>query len=426
MMKPNKHKSCLLLLALVYGAASFAADDHDHDHDPAPAKTAEQTHDEADEHDEHKDDDHAHEEADGHDEHKDDEHDHDDAHKEDGGHEDENKVHLNEEQRRSAGIVVEALLPQPVAEEIEAPGEIRLNAYATSQITPRIEAQVVRRHVYLGDKVKKGQPLVLLSSATMAEAQGTLLIAAKEWQRVKKLGKKVVSEQRYLESRVAYQQAYSRLLAYGMTETQTNQLVRNSAISKADGSFTLLSPQEGTVIKDDFIVGQMIHPGDLLFEITDESTIWVEARVNPNAMRQVRIGSPVRISYAGEWISGKVIQIHHALDETTRTMAVRLEIPNPGDHLHPGQFVTARIQVGSSSPVLSLPIDAVMRSPDGDWQVFVENSPGEYEPKEVRIVRNIPGLAIIEGIAPGTRVVTRGAFFVQSELAKSGFEVHNH
>jgi len=187
-----------------------------------------------------------------------------------------------------------------------------------------------------------------------------------------------------------------------------------------------LPPQDGTVIKDDFIVGQMIPPGDLLFKITDESSIWVEARVNPNVMRLVRIGSPVRISYNGEWISGKVIQIHHALDETTRTMAVRLEIPNPGDHLHPGQFVTARIQVGNSKPAISLPVDAVMRSPDGDWQVFVENAPGEYEPREVRIVRNIPGLAVIEGLAPGTRVVTRGAFFVQSELAKSGFEVHNH
>lgn len=405
MMKPNNHQPYLLLLALVYGTASFAADDHDHDHDPAPTNTTEHTQEEAGDHGDHK----------------------DDAHKEDAdGHEDENKVHLNEEQRRTAGIAVEALRPQPVAEEIEAPGEVLLNIYATSQITPRIEAQVVKRHVYLGDKVEKGQPLVLLSSATMAEAQGTLLIAAKEWQRVRKLGKKVVSEQRYLESRVTYQQAYSRLLAYGMTEAQTNQLVNKSSISKADGSFTLLSPQGGTVIKDDFIVGQMIHPGDLLFEITDESTIWVEARVNPNVMRQVQIGSPVRISYGDEWISGKVIQIHHALDETTRTMAVRLEIPNPGDHLHPGQFVTARIQVGNSNPAISLPVDAVMRSPDGDWQVFVESAPGEYEPREVRIVRNIPGLAIIEGLAPGTRVVTKGAFFVQSELAKSGFEVHNH
>ena len=302
-----------------------------------------------------------------------------------------------------------------------------LNAYATSQITPRIEAQVVERFSRLGDNVEKDQPLVLLSSASMAEAQGALLIAEKEWQRVKKLGKQVVSEQRYLESRITYQQAYSRLLAYGMTEEQANKLVRNKAIGKADGSFTLLSPQKGTVIRDDFIVGQMVQPGDLLFEITDESSIWVEARINPSIMSKVNVGAAVRILANGKWMSGKVIQIHHALDEVTRTMAVRLEIPNPGDHLHPGQFVTTRIQVGSSDTAeMTVPMDAVMRSPDGDWQVFVEKEAGEYEPQEVEIIRSIPGMAIIEGLAPGTRVVTKGAFFVQSEFAKSGFEVHNH
>ncbi|WP_419596873.1 efflux RND transporter periplasmic adaptor subunit [Thiolapillus sp.] len=403
-MNSNKRTLYLFLLALMYTSTAAASGDHGHE--------AENTGIAATQHEVPAGENHGHEEAgekDGH------------------GHEEENTVHLNDEQRRTAGIMVETLEPKPVADEIEAPGEVTLNTYATSQITPRIEAQVVERYARLGDEAKKGQPLVLLSSATMAEAQGTLLLAAKEWQRVKKLGKKVVSEQRYLESRITYQQAYSRLLAYGMTEKQANRLVSNSAIGKADGSFTLLSPQNGTVIRDDFIVGQMVQPGDLLFEITDESTIWVEARINPAVMWQVHIGATVRILSGNKWVSGKVVQIHHALDEVTRTMAVRLEIPNPGDHLHPGQFVTARIETGQSGKaVLSLPADAVMRSPDGDWQVFVEKEPGEYEPVEVEVVRQLPGLVIIEGLKPGTRVVTKGAFFVQSELAKSGFAVHNH
>ncbi len=397
-MNLKNQKLRLILLALLYSTSSSAAEDHDHEHQVQTKQ--EQTtsaHGDADEH----------------------------GHEEEG--KEENTVHLNDEQRRIANIQVETLTPHAIAEEVEAPGEVVLNAYATSQITPRIEAQVVERFSRLGDNVEKDQPLVLLSSASMAEAQGALLIAEKEWQRVKKLGKQVVSEQRYLESRITYQQAYSRLLAYGMTEEQANKLVRNKAIGKADGSFTLLSPQKGTVIRDDFIVGQMVQPGDLLFEITDESSIWVEARINPSIMSKVNVGAAVRILANGKWMSGKVIQIHHALDEVTRTMAVRLEIPNPGDHLHPGQFVTTRIQVGSSDNAeMTVPMDAVMRSPDGDWQVFVEKKAGEYEPQEVEIIRSIPGMAIIEGLAPGTRVVTKGAFFVQSEFAKSGFEVHNH
>jgi len=341
--------------------------------------------------------------------------------------EEDNRVHLNPEQQKIAGIVVEILSAKAVPIEIEAPGEVRLNAYASSQVTPRIEAQIVKRHARLGDTVTRGQKLVTLSSASMAEAQGAALIASKEWQRVSGLGKKIVSDQRYLEARITYQQSKARLLAYGMTAQQTERLLKQTDITSADGSFSLLSPQAGTVIRDDFIVGKMVEPGALLFEITDESFLWVEAKVNPIDISRLSPGATARVLIGKRWIEGKVIQIHHALDETTRTLGVRLEIPNPDDKLHPGQFVTARIQTSEQGEsVLTLPIDAVLRSPDGDWQVFVEEEPGEFEPKEVTIVRQLPGLAVIEGLEPGTRFVTQGSFFVQSELAKSGFEVHNH
>ncbi|WP_457677047.1 efflux RND transporter periplasmic adaptor subunit [Thiolapillus sp.] len=348
-------------------------------------------------------------------------------HGDEHGHgEEESTVRLDDKRKAMAGIRVEPLAARPLAEEIEAPGEVQLNAYATSQVTPRIEAQVVARHARLGDQVHRNQKLVTLSSAAMAEVQGNALVAYKDWQRVSKLGKQVVSEQRFLEARVAWQQARARLLAYGMTPDQVKKLVGDTRIASADGSFALLSPQDGTVIRDDFILGQMVNPGDLLFEITDESSIWVEARVNPDVMARVKPGAAARILAADHWVQGKVIQIHHAMDEITRTMAVRLAIPNPGDHLHPGQFVTTRIQTGESAPVISLPSNAVLRSPDGDWQVFVEKAPGEYEPVEVEVVRQLPGIAVIQGLPEGTPVVVEGAFFVQSELAKSGFAVHNH
>jgi RND family efflux transporter MFP subunit len=399
----------LLLLTFTNSSNLGAADDHDHEQEEHKAEVSSSTHQPRAEEP------HLHEEKSSVDAH-----DHE-------GEEEESRIHLNQEQQRTAGIRVEVLEPQVIPEEIEAPGELQLNLYATSQVTPRIEAQATRRHARLGDHVKKGQPLVTLSSADMAEAQGALIIAAREWQRVKKLGLKVVSEQRYLESRVAYQQAWARLLAYGTTRKQIDKLVKNPDVTRADGSFTLLSPQDGTIIRDRFVIGQMVEPGDLLFEITDESTIWVEAHVNPGLMEKVKPGAPARIQAGNRWYQGKVVQIHHALDEATRTMRVRLELPNPGDHLHPGQFITAHISLGGNgAPVFTLPKEAILRSPDGDWQVFVEPEPGEFEPVEVELVRQLPGIAIIEGLPRGTRVVVQGAFFVQSELAKSGFAVHNH
>ncbi len=348
--------------------------------------------------------------------------DHDDDHTEEEG-----GLHLDARQRRRAGIEVETLKPQAIAVTIEAPGEIMLNSYATRQVTPRIEAQVIARHARLGDKVSTGQPLVTLSSVAMSEAQGELLSAENEWQRVRQLGRTVVSERRYQDARIAAQQARARLLAYGMTRTQIDRLASSGQVDQANGQFELLAPIDGTVIRDDFVTGQMVPAGTLLFEISDESHLWVEARLDPTAASRIQAGDSARVLAAGEWIPAKVVQVHHALDETTRTLAVRLAIANPQDRLHPGQFVTASIQTGDSGQTgMILPLDAVLRSPDGDWQVFVEHEPGEFEPREVEIVRKFPGRVQIEGLAAGTRVVTHGAFFVQSELAKSGFAVHNH
>ena len=85
-----------------------------------------------------------------------------------------------------------------------------------------------------------------------------------------------------------------------------------------------------------------------------------------------------------------------------------------------------RISGNATAPVLAVPDESVLRSPDGDWMVFVEHEPGEYKPVEVDVLRTTSGMAVISGVEPGTRVVTQGAFFLQSELAKAGFDIHNH
>ncbi len=336
------------------------------------------------------------------------------------------KVSLSRAQVELAGIVSRVIRPRPVAETIQAPGEIRLNAYRTGSVTPRVAAQVVERFARLGDEVVRGQRLLMLSSVEMARAQGELFVAEREWQRVKKLGRKVVSAARYTEARVAREQARARVMAYGMSRRQVDDFLAKDDASKADGRFELLSPQDGTVIRDRFVVGELIEPGRELFVISDESMLWVEARLTPQQARRVAPGNRASIRVDGREHSGTVIQVHHALDENTRTLGVRIEIANPDDALHPGIFVDASIATTEASPVMAVPVTALLRSPDGDWMVFVESQPGHYAVREVELIRRTGGLRVIDGLAEGSRVVVEGAFFIQSELAKSGFEVHNH
>lgn len=339
---------------------------------------------------------------------------------------DAGSVQLTREQREMAGVVTERLQPRDIDTELRAPGEIQLNAYATARVSPRIAAQVLERDARLGDRVEKEQALVMLSSVEMAQAQGDLLVAEREWQRVRKLGQEVVSEQRYTEARVAHEQARARVLAYGMTADEIRTLMRTRNAELADGRFRLLAPRAGTVIRDDFIVGELIEPGRVLFEISDESLLWVEARLTPAEAARVRGGARATVVTGEYQVEGRVTQVHHALDEDTRTLGVRIEIPNPNHRLHPGLFVEARIECDVSKAVLAVPSEAVLRSPDGDWRVFVEREDNVFVPEEVALLRTSSGLAVIEGLAPGARVVTRGAFFLQSEFAKADFEIHRH
>ena len=154
-------------------------------------------------------------------------------------------IELSAEEQRAAGIVIGTVEPRALNETLRIPGEVVINAYRSVLVTPRITAQVVARHAKLGAEVEVGQPLVALSSVEMAEAQGTLIVANREWQRVKTLGRQAVSEQRYTEAQVAQQHALAKVLAYGMTMAQAEALMQSGDASKGDRYLRLARPTGG-------------------------------------------------------------------------------------------------------------------------------------------------------------------------------------
>lgn len=353
------------------------------------------------------------------------------SHDEEGGKHEEKKsggfVELTPESMKEAEIIVEPLILQNLESELIAAGEVKLNSYLSSKITPRITAQVIARHAKLGDVVSKGQPLLTLSSVEVAQAVGDLLVAHKEWERVQKLGQTAVSAKRYNEARIADTQARAKVMAYGVTKSQVEELY-NKGTSLESGNFQLIALQKGVIVSDNFIEGELIESGRILFNIVNENTLWVESRLSPKQSEEVEVGANARIHVPGNgWLQGKVIQKHHMLDKETRTIGIRIEVDNEEDKLHPGMYVDTRIQTKKGNKYLAVPTESVLRSPDGDWVVFVEQEKkGKFKPEEIEIIKTIGNYTVIKGLPEGTRIVTYGTFFVQSELAKSGFSVHNH
>ncbi len=427
----NTNAVLAILVSLSVCGSSYAGEGHDHPEKEQVRLMSQAEHDHSShDHTDHvSHDEKSHDET-GHDDHGD--HGGHDAHSDEGGHDDHGHeeestaAELTVEQRVMAGIETLVVKKAQLGQAITAPGEAKLNAYKTTKITPRTPAQVVERHVRLGDHVQKNQPLVTLSSIEMAEAQGALIEANSELRRVKKLGKKVVSGKRFVNAEIAYQLAYAKVNAFGMTPRQIKQFLRKGEAINATGEFQLLSFQDGTVMSDDFVVGELIEPGQVLMSISDESLLWVEARLTPEDAARITLGSPARIQVGNKWMNGKVVQARHALDETTRTLSVNIEVANEKDSLHPGQFVHVVIESQDKQQGIVLPVEAVVRSPDGHWQVFVETSEGNFEPKEVTVLQTVGDQMLIEGIDVGMTIVSKGAFFVQSEIAKGGFDPHNH
>ncbi|VAV95099.1 hypothetical protein MNBD_ALPHA06-32 [hydrothermal vent metagenome] len=328
-------------------------------------------------------------------------------------------VELSAAERREKGVQTIRVARRALSEEINAPGEVSLNQYKSSQVTPRISAQVLSRHVQLGDEVAPGDRLVTLSSVQMAEAQGELIVASREWKRVEKLGRKVVSDRRFVAAQVAAQLAHAKVIAFGMTKAAASQLAGTGDASKATGAFTLYARQTGTVMSDDFVLGEFVEPGQVLYAIADESGVWVEARLAGSNSSRVVSGAQVRIkSSDGSIHSGSILQIRHMVDEDTRTLSARIAVSNAADALHAGQFVTALIETGKTAPLLAVPVAAVTLM-NGSENVFVVKG-NEFTPTPVLLGKTYGNWVEIKGgLSRGDEIASTKIFFLKSMILKS-------
>lgn len=336
----------------------------------------------------------------------------------DDDHEDESgAVALSHEERKAAGVETERVERRRLRHRVVLPAEVVVNGYRSARVTPKIASVVEARHVRLGDAVEAGQPLATLSSVAMAEAAGELMLAAYEWRLVRDLGSEAVSGRRYAEARTAQRRAMAKVQAYGLTESQARALAASDDASAFSGVFDVLAPRGGTVLSDDFVVGDLVEPGRVLFEIVDESSVWVEARAAE--MPDVEAGAEVDvIDSEGRRTVGRVVQRHHRLDESTRTQGLRIEVDNVGDALHPGQFVEVELATGATGPVLAVPKAAVTLI-DGRESVFrLEDE--EFHAVPVAIQAVVGEWTVVEaGLEPGDIVATAGVFHLKSLLLKS-------
>ncbi|QYJ71964.1 efflux RND transporter periplasmic adaptor subunit [Shewanella sp. FJAT-51649] len=306
----------------------------------------------------------------------------------------------------------------------------------TATLAPQLDVRVQARHVVPGQEVKKGEPLLTLGGAEVAKAQAEYINAAAEWSRVRRMSEGAVSVSRRMQAQVDAELKRAILDAIKMTPEQIRTL---ESTPEAIGSYQLLAPIDGRVQQDIAMLGQVFTAGTPLMQLTDESHLWVEAQLTPAQAANVNVGGPALVQVGDKTLAGKIIGRSHELDSVTRTEQILVSMPNPEHVLHAGQFAELYFadapKGGDLSSGLSAGIvlpDAVLtRSGDGDWQIFIQDEDG-FEAIEVELVQRQRGLSLVRGDKldkarqAQLKVVVGGAFFLASELAKAGFDIHAH
>ncbi|MGH3992734.1 MAG: efflux RND transporter periplasmic adaptor subunit, partial [Pseudonocardiaceae bacterium] len=196
-----------------------------------------------------------------------------------------------------------------------------------------------------------------------------------------------------------------------------DQLAALDRSGTAQRRIVLRAPRSGEVAEKMVTEGQAVHAGDNLFLIADRSVLWVDLAVFEADARTLRVGMPVRLvvdALPGRTYEGRVTFVNPTVDQKTRTLTARAEIPNQDGDLRPGMFATAQLQPAASKR-LSVPLTAVL--PTGTENlVFVNRGDGQFVPREVQLgARGDSLVEIVEGLKPGDEVVASATYLLDSE-----------
>ncbi len=186
--------------------------------------------------------------------------------------------------------------------------------------------------------------------------------------------------------------------------------------------YELRSPVAGRVVQRRAVVGEFVEERDALYVVADLFTMWLTMDVDERDLMQVSVGLPVLLTVdglPGSSFEGRMARVSSAVDDRTRTVKVRADLPNDRGLLRANMFGLARIIVHDDDEVLSVPAGAVQT--DGCCQlVFVQKENTLFEPRKVTLGASASGhVEILDGLTLGEQVVTTGSFLMKTEILKS-------
>jgi cobalt-zinc-cadmium efflux system membrane fusion protein len=325
-------------------------------------------------------------------------------------------------------------------------GQIAYNEDTSTAVLAPFPGRVTRLIAKVGDKVKRGEALFEIDSPEVVQPQNDFIAAIaalnkarsqhdlaqivekrlkdlyegkaaalKEWQLAE--SQLVAARNDLRSAEISLEAVRARLRIVGLADDEIAALQEKGSIRRAT---PILAPIDGTVVARKVGPGQYVRndTGDALYLIADLATMWLKAQVPENDIPLVRVGQEVEVRVSalpGRVFKARIATISATTDLTTRRTVVRSEVPNPDGALKGEMFASFKIATGADEPSPAVPVEAVIR--EGELAtVWVEEQPTQFARRKVKLGMEQEGrVQIREGLAPGERIVARGAIFVDNE-----------
>jgi Cu(I)/Ag(I) efflux system membrane fusion protein/cobalt-zinc-cadmium efflux system membrane fusion protein len=315
------------------------------------------------------------------------------------------------------GVTTAVAEMKSITNGIQVPGNVDINEQNVSYVQTRFPGWI--QSVFANatfQYVRKGQALFTVYSPDLVSSEQEYLLAKKNEAAFSHPmpSHENIPAMAAPESGWLMQAAVQRLQQFGVAPEEIVNLETSGTVQK---DATVYSPASGYITERNALPNAYVQPEMKLYTIADLGTVWVYANVFQDDVGRLRPGDGAKVTldaYPGRTFNGRIDQILPEVDQTTRTVKVRLVMANPGLVLKPGMYVSVNIaaQLGRQ---LVVPASAVLQS--GERSIaFVDHGQGNLEPRVVTTGPQVDGsIVILSGLKQGDRVVSSANFLIDSD-----------
>jgi len=314
---------------------------------------------------------------------------------------------------QNMGVRLGQVKRKPLVKNIRTFSNITYDETRIYTVNTKFNGWIEKLYVnFVGETVKKGQPLFDIYSPELVTAQEEYLLALQHNASLKESPYDSVRE----GARRLLKASRTRLMYWDLSEKQIKRIENTGNVKK---TLTIYSPARGVVIKKNAFQGHYVKAGEHQYEIADLSKVWVDVDIYEYELPWVRNGMPAKmeLSYIpGKIFAGKVLYVYPFLTAKTRTATLRLEFPNPDFHLKPNMYANVSLESAVAKDSLVIPQEAVIDSGIRKI-VFVALGKGKFQPREIKlgIEGNDNEFQVLEGLKENEQIVISAQFMLDSE-----------